>query len=337
MVAVLSTPAKVFESAIQRSIQQQVSNQLADAQHGFRPGRSTATNLLNFMTVVVPAVDAGGQVDVAYFDFKKAFDTVDNDILLGKLAKIGFTPHLLLFFANYMRNRQQFVDFNGWESDPYYTWSGVSQGSNLGPLQFLLMINDLPEVIRDGLCLLFADDLKLLLAVDNQVDCQHLQDDIDRVVEWSHLNRLYFNVSKCSVTSFTRVRRPFRYEYMVDVERMQRVTEVRDLGVYVTSELSFRTHITDICKKAYRNLGFVLRQTREFTNIAAVRALYDALVRTHLEHSAIIWAPHEAKYSVMLERVQNKFTRYLYKKLWCIPILSVNVPNFICAGNGRVQ
>ncbi|KAG6440576.1 hypothetical protein O3G_MSEX001291 [Manduca sexta] len=122
----LSTPAKVFESAVQRCVQEQVRAQLSDAQHGFRPGRSTATNLLNFMAQVVPAVDAGLQVDAAYFDFKKAFDTVDNDILLKKLAKIGCTPHLLIFFASYMKDRQQYVDYNGCESEPYYTRSGVS-------------------------------------------------------------------------------------------------------------------------------------------------------------------------------------------------------------------
>ncbi|PZC72272.1 hypothetical protein B5X24_HaOG211650 [Helicoverpa armigera] len=237
--------------------------------------------MLNFMAQVIPAVDAGVQVDAAYFDFKKAFDTVDNDVLLRKLADIGCTPHLLQFFVSYMKDRQH-----------------------------------LPEVVRHATCLLFADDLKLLLEVRDESDCTRLQDDIDKVVKWSHDNKLYFNVSKCSVISFTHSRRPVCYEYKAEATPMTRVTQVRDLGVHLTPELTFREHIIKICKKAYRNLGFVLRQSQGFTNITTVRVLYDALVRSHLEYGGVIWAPHEAKYSVMLERVQNKFTRHLYWRLY---------------------
>ncbi|CAD0206703.1 unnamed protein product [Chrysodeixis includens] len=285
-VAVLSTPAKVFEAAIQHCIQGQVRAQLSDAQHGFRPGRSTSTNLLNFMAQVIPAVDAGMQVDAAYFDFKKAFDAVDNDVLLRKLANIGCTPHLLHFFVSYMRDRQQYVDYNGYESKPYFTRSGVSQGSNLGPLQFIIMINTLPEVVRHSSCLLFADDLKLLLEVKDETDCERLQGDIDRVVKWSHDNKLYFNVSKCSVISYGRARTPIRYEYKAEAIPMQRVTEVRDLGVHLTPDLTFREHITKICKKAYRNLGFVLRQAQGFTNITTIT------IRRASQKSLGVWRCH---------------------------------------------
>lgn len=135
-IAVLSSPAKVLESAIHSKIFMQVKTQLSDAQHGFRPMKSTTSNLLSYMAHVVPIVDGGGQADAAYFDFKKAFDLVDNDVLLKKLAAVGFTPHLLHFFASYMRDRQQYVEYGGFKSKPYFTWSGVSQGSNLGPLQY---------------------------------------------------------------------------------------------------------------------------------------------------------------------------------------------------------
>ena len=157
------------------------------------------------------------------------FTTVDNDVLLMKLAKIGCTQHFLQFFASYLEDRQQYVDYNGFESQPYYTRSGVSQGSNLGPLEFILMINDLPEVVKNSLCLLFADDLKLLLEVRSESDCEKLQEDIDRVVEWSNKNKLYFNTAKCSVMTFTRAKSTLAYNYNVDKEPMQRVSQVRDL------------------------------------------------------------------------------------------------------------
>ncbi|KAJ2937264.1 hypothetical protein O0L34_g19366 [Tuta absoluta] len=117
-VAVLSTFAKVFESALHSRIYSQVNARLADEQHGFRPGRSVDTNLLSFITYATKALDSrvGGQIDVAYFDFRKAFDTVDNDILLQKLSSCGFTPSLLKFFTSYLSNRKQYVEYAAYAS-----------------------------------------------------------------------------------------------------------------------------------------------------------------------------------------------------------------------------
>lgn len=313
-VAVLCTPAKVFESTIHGSLYPQISALLSDAQHGFRPGRGTAGNLLDLMTQVVPTVDAGQQVDVAYFDFRKAFDIVDNDVLLAKLAGVGCTPHTLSFFASYLRDRCQYVDCSGQLSEPYFTRSGVGQGSNLGPFLFILTTNDLPRVVNKSIPLLFADDLKLVHKIKQESDHNILQQDIDRVVEWSRSNKMYFNVAKCSVLSFTRARDPSHYQYCMDGIQLQRVSEVKDLGVSFTADLNFRKHTTDVCKKAYRNLGLVLRLGNQFSNIRALRALYEALVRSHMEGNAVVWSPHETKYKLMLERIQNKFLRFLYLK-----------------------
>lgn len=316
-VAILSTPAKIFESAIHNNMYTQVRSYLSEAQHGFRPGKSTTTNLLHQMATVIPAVDAGLQVDVAYLDFRKAFDTVDNDVLLCKLADVGFTPHTLKFFASYLSDRRQFVDCVGYHSEPYFTRSGVSQGSNLGPLLFVLMINDLSKIVKDSECLLFADDLKLSRVIrDKNTDHGLLQRDLDRVMDWSRQNKLYFNIEKCSILSFTRARTPSHCSYHMEGQPIQRVTEVRDLGITFTADLTFRKHITKVCRKAYRNLGFVLRQANDFNNIKALKALYEALVKSHMECNAAIWSPNEAKYATMLERIQNKFVRFLYLKTY---------------------
>lgn len=332
-VAVLSTPAKVLETAIHKSIYLQVGAQLSDAQHGFRPGRSTTSNLLCHMANLVPTVDSGGQTDSAYFDFRKAFDLVENDTLLRKLAGVGFTPHTLRFFASYLRDRQQYVEYAGHVSETYFTRSGVSQGSNLGPLSFLLVVNDLPEVVQDADCLLFADDLKLSLAVSSKEDCVRLQRDIDRVVSWSKENLLQFNSSKCVTITFSRAHKPILHTYYIDGLPMERVTEVKDLGVGFNTGLTFRDHITRSCKKAYRNLGFLLRTVRGFTNVKAIIALYNTLVRSQLECNAVIWAPHETKYSLMLEKVQNKFIRYLYMRYYGVyPFYPLMYPTLFILG-----
>lgn len=332
-IAVLSSPAKVLECAVHNSIFMQVRTQLSDAQHGFRPMRSTTSNLLSYMGHVLPIVDGGGQADAAYFDFKKAFDLVDNDVLLKKLAAVGFTSHLLNFFASYMRDRQQYVEYEGHKSEPYFTWSGVSQGTNLGPLQFIIMVNDLPEVVKEANCLLFADDLKLSMAVRGDEDCERLQKAIDSVVTWSKKNLLQFNAQKCVTITFSRARSPIVHDYSIDGMPMIRVTEVRDLGVSLNAGLAFRDHIVNCCKKAYRNLGFIMRTVRGFTNITAVIALYNTLVRSQLECNAVIWAPHETKYSLMLERIQNKFVRFLYLRLYGVyPFYPLMYPTLFILG-----
>ncbi|XP_022824817.1 uncharacterized protein LOC111355268 [Spodoptera litura] len=195
------------------------------------------------------------------------------------------------------------------------------------------MIYDLPEVVKHALCLLFANDLKLLLEIKNGADSKLLQEDIQRVVEWSQKNKLYSNVNKCSMMTFTRAKTPAYYEYTVESVPMKRAAQIRDLGVIMTSDLTFREHIIKVCKKAYRNLGFILRQTQGFNRISTLKVHYDALVRSHLEHSAVIWAPHETKYSVMLERVQNKFTRHLYFKLYGVyPFYPLMYPTLFVLG-----
>lgn len=315
-IAVLSTFGKVFESILNRLITGQVNTQLTDAQHGFRVGRSTVTNHINFLDYAVAEMDLNKQVDVAYFDFKKAFDRVDNDVLLRKFSAVGFTPNLLKLFASYFSNRIQYVQRSGYRSDPYMTCSGVSQGSTLGPTQFLIMINDLPDVVRSAKCLMFADDLKLFLGIGNSADSEAFQRDIDSVVTWSELNHLEFNISKCKSISFTRRRFPILHHYNMRGVPLERVMQIKDLGLILDKELTFNNHIVDLCGRACKSLGFVMRQAYHFHDRSTILTLYYAFVRSKLEYNSIIWDPHEAKYKQMIEKVQKKFGRYLYSKLF---------------------
>lgn len=120
---------------------------------------------------------------------------MDNDILLRKLANVGFTPKHLNFMADYLRNRRQYVQVTGCRSENYYIRSGVSQGSTLGPIQFLIMVDDLPGTVMSAQCLLF-DDVKIFMGVKNRVEADALQKDIAAVAEWSTNNNLPLNVSK---------------------------------------------------------------------------------------------------------------------------------------------
>lgn len=313
-IAVLSVFGKIFEGVINGYIAPLISSRLSEEQHGFRRGRSTATNVGNFVDYTLIHMDQSRQVDAAYFDFQKAFDLVDNDILLSKLSAFGFSPHLLKLFGSYLRDRRQYVQVSGYQSDEYFTRSGVSQGSTLGPTLFLVMINDLPSVVSSVECLLFADDLKLFYAVNSVSDCGVLQQDIDAVAGWSQANRLFFNTKKCKVISFSRSKCPLAYTYLLSNDPIDRVQTIRDLGLELDTKLDFHGHICSITKSANKMLGFVMRTAPQFTSTAVPIVLYNAYVRSKLEYSSVIWDPIEASYTLLLERVQRKFARYLYKK-----------------------
>lgn len=269
------------------------------------------------MTLIAKNLDQKKQVDVAYFDFQKAFDRVDSDILLKKLCMAGFSIDLLQFVASYLSNRQQFVQYENSRSAQFLVRSGIGQGSNLGPLLFLVLINDLPAVVTCSTCLLFADDLKLAIPIDTPHNSIQFQSDIDSVHVWAQKNSLTLNEDKCSVMSYTRAREPITHlKYTLNAKSLKYVNEVKDLGTWFDARLTFNPHIAKLCNEARKCLGFVIRQAKLFTNQHAISVLYNAYVRSKLETNSAIWNPHEHQYTLQLEKVQKSFVRFLYHKMY---------------------
>lgn len=147
--------------------------------------------------------------------------------------------------------------------------------------------------------------------VKSPLDCAMLQRDIDATLKWCEVNFLSLNVKKCLYVAFSNKRVPLHFDYKINSDSIDRVNEVKDLGVIFDSKLSFRSHVQSIVKKAYRNLGFVIRTTKDFSNLNCIKYLYYSLVRNGLEFASQIWNPQWALYCNDLERVQRKFTRYL--------------------------
>lgn len=267
-----------------------------------------------FTDYVSNILDNNEQVDVSYNDFAKAFDKVDHLILLNKLESFGFSYMLLLFFHNYLSNRKQYVVYGQFTSKLYATNSGVPQGSNLGPLLFLLFINDIGMFIRFVKFLLFADDIKLYTCITTNEDSIRLQIDIDGIVEWSHQNKLNFNSSKCTIMCITWAKRTLYFNYKMSGTSLKHISITKDLGIIFDTRLTFRTHIDSVCNSAMRMLGFVICNSKSFTNTAVIKMLYFTLVRSILESGSIIWGPEDTFYSNDVEKVQKKFMRYLYMR-----------------------
>ncbi|XP_061705639.1 uncharacterized protein LOC133516638 [Cydia pomonella] len=147
------------------------------------------------------------------------------------------------------------------------------------------------------------------------VDSAALQSDINAAAEWSVENRLPFNTAKCKVITFSRKRSPLLADYSLGNVGLERVQEIRDLGLVLDTKLDFHKYVTGICKQASKTLGFVMRASKQF-HVGVAVVLYSAYVRSRLEYGAVIWDPYEAKYSLMVERVQRKFARWLYRKAY---------------------
>ncbi|XP_074040340.1 uncharacterized protein [Leptinotarsa decemlineata] len=287
-IAVLPAPGKLFEQIIYAKVWHKVNNLINEEQHGFVPKKSTSTNLLSFSHDVLRNLENSTQVDVIYTDFQKAFDKVNHDVLLNKLSLCGATKGTMKFLASYLNERMFRVKFSTNYSDEFQSKSGVPQGSNLGPLLFLIFINDLSAEIKYSNYLLFADDLKFYRKIDCVQNCSKLQKDIENVYQWSVKNKLPFNTSKCIVMTCTRKKDKIEYAYEMENITLARVSNVKDLGVRYDSTLSFKKHIETVVSQGLRSLGFVLRQSKHFRNYQTVIRIYNALVRPKLEYCAAV-------------------------------------------------
>ena len=310
-VSLTSILCKVMEKIVRRKISEHLEDIkfLVQGQHGFREGRSTLTNLLEFYDCVSNILqERNGWADCVYLDFQKAFDSVPHGRLLAKIEKqAGISGKVLSWIGDFLRDRKQRVKVRGAVSDLGPVTSGVPQGSVLGPLLFLIYINDLPGGIS-SIMNMFADDGKLLKKIVNLDSCKELQDDLNKLQEWSNKWLMNFNTSKCKVMHMGKSKFRPKYEYTLNGKILQVSDKERDLGVNITPDLSPDQHITSICKSAYALLANIRIAFRHL-DLNSFRNIYLTYVRPKLEYAAPLWNPHKKKDIHKLERVQRHATR----------------------------
>ena len=304
----------MFELIIYDKIYASVSAYITTEQHGFLEGRSVCTNLVHFTRDAINWIEEGFQVDVFYADFQKAFDQVNHLILGKKLKKFGFHGKLWMWIMSYLMGRFQFVRFLGHDSQPYRVLSGVPQGSHLGPLLFLIFINDI-NCVFDINFLLYADDLKIYLKVDNLHDCYQLQTNIDNLVLWCNNNRLFLHLNKCYLVTYSRKLSPIVHEYFANNKKIDRCSFFKDLGVTFDNKITFSLHIDNIIAKSMSMLGFVKRMCRDFEDPYTLKALFCSFVRSHLEYASVVWCPNYGIHIKRIESVQRNFVRFALRKL----------------------
>ena len=292
-ISLTSVVCKLMETLLKHAFVKHLEDNdlLSKKQHGFVKGRSTTTQLLSYLTECTEVVASGGVVDAIYFDFAKAFDTVPHQRLLSKLSSYGIGGYLLEWIKSFLLDRRQIVKVNGVESYSCQVKSGVPQGSVLGPLLFVIYINDLPECIRST-SYLFADDTKVLRKIYSEDDAKLLQADIDILDNWSKKWLLRFHPDKCHVLTIGKFENISHTErYKLGNTELEHVFEEKDLGVMIDSDMKFDQHISAKVKKA-NSIAGLIRRSFSFLDGLLFKQLFTTLVRPHLEYCQSVWSPH---------------------------------------------
>lgn len=222
---------------------------------------------------------------------------------------MGIHGSLLRWVESYLQKRSQLVNICGFKSAEIEVASGVPQGSHLGPLLFLIFVNDLCVNIKSNFKF-YADDLKIYRVINNDLDKLILQTDINYICDWCHLNQMYLNPTKCFYIKFSRkiISDTVTY-YINNNSTIQEVTSIRDLGVILDSSLSFRLHLDNIIKKASKLSGFINRQLKIFKQPSVSILLFNTFVRSILEYCSVVWSPC---YQVHINRLECVQKRFLY-------------------------
>ena len=300
---------KVYEKLIRSNLVEFLVNSINPNQHGFIRNKSCLTNLLETYDCIIDLLESGAPVDMIYLDFSKAFDRVPHYRLLNKLESIGIKGRLLNVIKNFLTNRKFRVSVEGKFSSFKDILSGIPQGSVLGPLLFLIFINDLPNYV-ESFVKLFADDVKI---IGDATDRSIIDTDLKGLELWSSIWLLDFNYDKCKVLH-TNINLNHGFEYMLNGNIIKVSDQEKDLGVLTSDTLLWTDQITASIAKANKLICWIARciinRGRD-----VMLPVYKTLIRPQLEYCVQLWNPaaeHGNWSSILkIEGVQRRFTRMI--------------------------
>lgn len=291
-VSLTSVPCKVMENIVKEGLSKYLLTNTIPCkeQHGFTNGRSCLTNLLETFENWTKALDEGYGLDVVYLDYRKAFDSVPHRRLLEKLKGVGISGRLLLWLEDFLVSRTMKVGVRGAFSQLQAVLSGVPQGSVLGPLLFLLFVNELPTWILNNIRM-FDDDTKLWCRIKQESDDVTLQQNIDYLSTWSNIWQLKFNAEKCKVM---HIGHSCATEYYMTEgllkKKLECVLQERDLGIIVASNLKSSQQCIKAAATARRVIAMVRRNFKRL-DVSDFNLIYKTYIRPHLEFCIQAWSP----------------------------------------------
>ena len=308
-VSLTSVISKIMESIVRAAIVNHLmkNNLFSDDQHGFVPGRNCITQLLMCLEEWTKMIEDGDCFDVIYTDFSKAFDSVPHERLFLKMESLGIKGDILKWIKSFLTGRTQCVNVEGAYSSWKKVVSGIPQGSVIGPILFVIFINDMPDAVKHNFCKLFADDCKLYGKVSGTGE-NMVQADLALLEEWSRIWQLPFNAKKCKAMHFG-YNNPKR-TYSLDGQILEAIESEKDLGVMVDDKLRFHVHTAFATKKANQMLG-VIKRTYKTRDAATIATLHTSMVRPHLEYGNAIWGPCYMGDLKLIEGVQRRATKLI--------------------------
>jgi hypothetical protein len=319
-VSITSHLIKIFERVLRNSLVSHLEDNglLSGKQHGFRKKRSCLTQLIDHVEHIYSCLNNGDEVDVIYLDYAKAFDKVDHNILLAKMKKYGIKGKMYGWIKEFLTARVQTVVVEGTKSSFKIVISGVPQGTVIGPILFILYINDLVNILKHSKGLSFADDTKLTKAIKSISCMSLLQEDLWLVAAWSLLNNMELHEKKFEVLNYSLnpswllQQLPFMTdckEYLTsEGHAIEPKDTVRDLGVLISSNRSWSPHIEETAQSARKIASWVLGVFRD-RSPSVMMTLFKSMVRSKLEYCCPVWNPSKVQDIQALENVQRNFTR----------------------------
>lgn len=324
-ISVLSVLSKVLEKLIVSRMVDffQTQGVLYNHQYGFRTGSSTLTAASELVDDIYKALDSRQSMGVIFLDLKKAFDTIDHEVLLRKLEFYGIRSTANNLIRSYLSSRLQYVVTNNECSGLLNTRVGVPQGSNLGPLLFLIYVNDLPKIGLHGKPRLFADDTSLsYISSDMNELIRLMTEDMEKLQQYFSENLLSLNISKTKYMIFKTARSgsAVAADLTVNSQTIERVETFKYLGLIFDSNLSWYNHISKLQSEISSTCG-LLRKVSKFVPIKQMLTLYHAFVQSKLQYMVSIWGAASKFKIATLQTLQNRCLKAVYHKPRLYPTL----------------
>jgi len=291
------------------------NNILYDKQYGFRTNHSTYLAVLNFVNDISKAFDEDMHTIGIFMDLSKAFDTIDHNILLSKLYHYGFRGVSYDWFVSYLSNRKQYVFYNSAISSLENISCGVPQGSILGPLLFILYMNDISNTSKLLNTILFADDTTVYYShKDVNILCNTVNNELKEVCNWFKANKLSLNTKKTNLmflgSRYQTKNISDSREIFLDGCKLNRVCKATFLGITIDENLTWKNHITDICSKCSRSIG-VLNKVKSFLPKRSLHQLYCSLVLPYINYGILLWGNASKECLNKVFRLQKRALRII--------------------------
>ena len=312
-ISLLCSFSKIYEKLMHTRVLEFLdsNNSLFESQYGFRPGMSCEHALLNAQNKILHSLGNKKISLLLLLDYSKAFDVIEHTIMMKKLKHYGINGVALKWFESYLSGRQQFVTIEGTDSRPKDIQYGVPQGSILGPLLFIIYINDLPNISNLADFILYADDANIVITGYSEEEIQCKVDQLSLLLmKWVDSNGLALNLKKTHFMLFSNHRSSAHSNIQVSIGGVQinRVTEARFLGVIIDEKLTWSKHVNAVKVKMNRYVGIMYKLKRHLPMTARLQ-IYQSFVQSHINFCSLVWGFTSKSHIDSLFTKQNQGVR----------------------------